>query len=128
MESREEKAAERRTPVSWWDCVMSPPGTSCPPALIEFTTSAIVRPSGARRRASVATWISRCSPPTTRTVATPGTGSLGTLSSSTLEQSTVDVATELTNMIQSQSGYQSNGQALKASTDMMKVLTALNIG
>jgi flagellar hook protein FlgE len=61
------------------------------------------------------------------TVGPPRSGSLGTIGSGSLEQSTVDVATELSNMISAQFGYQSNGQALKASTDMMKTLVGLNI-
>jgi flagellar hook protein FlgE len=63
----------------------------------------------------------------TPTVAPPGSGALGTIGSNTLEQSTVDVATELSNMISAQYGYRSNGQALKASTDMMKTLVDLKI-
>ena len=56
-----------------------------------------------------------------------GAAGFGTIQSGNLEASTVDVATELTNMIIAQRGFQSNSQALKASTDMMDTLTRLNV-
>jgi flagellar hook protein FlgE len=60
-------------------------------------------------------------------VGTAGTGSLGTIHSSELEQSTVDIATELTNMIIAQRGYQANTQVFKAGADMLSTLVNLNL-
>ena len=51
-------------------------------------------------------------------VGTAGTGELGTINSSELEQSTVDIATELTNMIVAQRGYEANSQVFKAGADL----------
>jgi flagellar hook protein FlgE len=60
-------------------------------------------------------------------VGTAGTGSLGTISSSELEESTVDIATELTNMIVAQRSYQANSQVFKAGADMLSTLVQLNL-
>ncbi len=60
-------------------------------------------------------------------VGTAGTGGLGTINSSELEQSTVDIATELTNMIVAQRGYDANSQAFKAGADMLSSLIQLNL-
>lgn len=56
-----------------------------------------------------------------------GTGGLGTVNSGQLEQSTADVATELSNMIIAQRDFQANSQAMKTSTDAMKTLVDLKI-
>lgn len=61
------------------------------------------------------------------TVNTAGTAGLGTINSSELEQSTVDVATELTNMIIAQRGYQANSQVFKSAADLMSTLINLNL-
>jgi flagellar hook protein FlgE len=60
-------------------------------------------------------------------VATPGSGGLGTIDAGALEQSTVDVATELSNMIVAQYDFQANSQAMKTSADAIKTLVDLNI-
>ncbi len=60
-------------------------------------------------------------------VGTAGSGQLGTIQSSELEQSTVDIATELTNMIVAQRGYQANSQMFKAGADLMSTLINLNL-
>jgi flagellar hook protein FlgE len=60
-------------------------------------------------------------------VGTAGTGQLGSINSSELEESTVDIATELTNMIVAQRGYQANSQTFKAAADMMSTLIGLNL-
>jgi flagellar hook protein FlgE len=60
-------------------------------------------------------------------VGTAGTGSLGTIRSSELEESTVDIATELTNMIVAQRSYQANSQVFKAGADMLSTLVQLNL-
>ena len=60
-------------------------------------------------------------------VGTAGTGQLGSINSSELEESTVDIATELTNMIVAQRAYQANSQMFKASADLMSNLIQLNL-
>jgi flagellar hook protein FlgE len=60
-------------------------------------------------------------------VGTAGTGQLGAIKSSELEQSTVDIATELTNMIVAQRGYQANSQMFKAGADLMSTLIQMNL-
>lgn len=52
----------------------------------------------------------------------PGKGSLGRLVSSALEQSTVDLASELTTMIESQRSYQANSKVFQTGADLMDVL------
>jgi flagellar hook protein FlgE len=52
----------------------------------------------------------------------PGSSGLGTLQSSSLEGSAVDTATELTSMIQAQSGYGFNSQVFQTSSDVIKDL------
>ncbi len=56
---------------------------------------------------------------------TAGTGATGKIQSDALEQSTVDLATELTNMIQAQRGYEANSKVLQAASDMLSNLTHL---
>ena len=51
-----------------------------------------------------------------------GTGGLGTINSNALEQSTVDLATELTNMVQAQSNYQANSKVFQSGAKMLDVL------
>jgi len=58
-------------------------------------------------------------------VGTPGTAGLGSISSATLEQSTVDLASELTNMIVAQHAYQSNAKVFQTGTDMLDILMTL---
>jgi flagellar hook protein FlgE len=60
-------------------------------------------------------------------VGTPGTGQFGTINSSELEESTVDIATELTNMIVAQRAYEANSQMFKAGADLMSNLIGLNL-
>ena len=50
------------------------------------------------------------------------TGGAGSIQSDTLEQSTVDLATELTNMVVAQRGYEGNSKVLQAASDMLGVL------
>ena len=58
-------------------------------------------------------------------VGVAGTGGLGTVNSSSLEQSTVDLATELTNMIQAQSAYEANSKVFQAGAKILDVLNGL---
>jgi flagellar hook protein FlgE len=58
-------------------------------------------------------------------VGTAGTGGFGTIASSSLEDSTVDLATELTDMIQAQSAYQANSKVFQAGADLLDILNNL---
>jgi flagellar hook protein FlgE len=58
-------------------------------------------------------------------ISTPGSGGVGSLESSSLEQSTVDLATELTEMIEAQQGYQANSKVLQTGSDLMSVINNL---
>ena len=58
-------------------------------------------------------------------VGAAGTGSFGQIDSSTLESSTVDLATELTSMIAAQRGYEANSKILQTSADMLSVVNNL---
>jgi flagellar hook protein FlgE len=56
-------------------------------------------------------------------VGTAGDGGFGTIASSSLESSTVDLATQLTEMIVAQRGYEANSKVFQAGSDL---LTQLN--
>jgi flagellar basal-body rod protein FlgG len=56
---------------------------------------------------------------------TPGTGGLGTISQGFLEQSNVNLPTELTNLIIAQSTFQYNAQALNVENETLQATTAL---
>ena len=58
-------------------------------------------------------------------VADASTSGLGLIKSGELEGSTVDLATELTNMIQAQRGYEANSKVLQAGSDLLSVLNRL---
>jgi flagellar hook protein FlgE len=60
-------------------------------------------------------------------VGTAGTGGLGSIKSSELEESTVDVATQLTNMIVAQRSYQANSQVFKTGADLLNTLINMNL-
>ena len=55
-------------------------------------------------------------------VGTPNTGSLGTLNSSSVENSNVDLTAELVNMITAQRVYQANAQTIKTQEDRKSVV------
>jgi flagellar hook protein FlgE len=57
-------------------------------------------------------------------VGTPG-GDFGTTSSGTLEMSNVDLATEFTNMISAQRGFQANSRVISTADDMLNDLVNL---
>lgn len=59
------------------------------------------------------------------TVGVPGSNGLGQTISGALEKSTVDVATELTTMIEAQYGYTANSKVFQTSTELMDVLINL---
>jgi flagellar hook protein FlgE len=58
-------------------------------------------------------------------VGTAGTGGLGTIASSSIEDSTVDLATELTDMIQAQSAYQANSKVFQTGANLLDILNGL---
>lgn len=55
----------------------------------------------------------------------PGTDGRGSVLSNTLEQSTVDMATELTTMIDAQRGYTANSKVFQTGAELMDVLVNL---
>ena len=55
----------------------------------------------------------------------PARGSFGTIQSSSLESSTVDLATELTDMIQAQSAYEANSKVFQTGANILDVLNNL---
>lgn len=58
-------------------------------------------------------------------VGTAGSAGLGTIASSELEDSTVDLATELTQMIEAQSSYQANSKVFQTGSDILDILNNL---
>ncbi len=59
------------------------------------------------------------------TIGSAGVGGLGTISSSTLEGSTVDLATELSTMIIAQRSYTANTQSFQVASEILQVLNNL---
>ena len=68
--------------------------------------------SGARRRLSAPTTVGRRSQ-----FGNADTAGLGTIDSSSLEASTVDLATELTNMVEAQSSYEANSKVFQTGAE-----------
>ena len=58
-------------------------------------------------------------------VASPGSGSLGTLQSSALEEANVDLTEELVNMITAQRIYQANAQTIRTQDQVLQTLVNL---
>ena len=58
-------------------------------------------------------------------VGTAGSAGFGTIASSSLEDSTVDLATELTDMIQAQSAYEANSKVFQTGANILDVLNGL---
>ena len=56
---------------------------------------------------------------------TAGGAGFGSIESSSLESSTVDLATELTEMIQAQSAYEANSKVFQTGADILDVLNGL---
>jgi flagellar hook protein FlgE len=54
-----------------------------------------------------------------------GEGGMGTMVSSALEQSTVDLASELTAMIESERNYTANSKVFQTGAELMDVLVNL---
>ena len=61
-------------------------------------------------------------------VGNAGTGGLGSVDSSSLEQSTVDLATELTSMVEAQSSYEANSKVFQTGSDILSILNNLKTG
>ncbi len=59
------------------------------------------------------------------TISTANTGNLGAIDQSSIESSTVDIATELTNMITAQRSYEANSKVVTTSSELLQVLTNL---
>ena len=59
------------------------------------------------------------------TIGSAKTGTLGEIDSSSLEQSTVDLATELTSMITAQRSYEANSKVIQTSSDLLSVISNL---
>jgi len=58
-------------------------------------------------------------------VGTAGTAGFGSIVSSSLEGSTVDLATELTSMIQAQSSYEANSKVFQTGANLLSILNKL---
>jgi flagellar hook protein FlgE len=56
---------------------------------------------------------------------TANTGQLGKIDSSSLEESTVDLATQLTQMVATQEAYQANSKVMQTASDLMSVINNL---
>jgi len=56
---------------------------------------------------------------------TAGATGLGSIASSSLEQSTVDLATELTSMVEAQASYQANSKVFQTGSDLLSILNNL---
>jgi flagellar hook protein FlgE len=59
------------------------------------------------------------------TVGTAGAEGFGVIASASLENSTVDLATELTQMIEAQSAYQANSKVFQTGADLLDILNNL---
>jgi flagellar hook protein FlgE len=58
-------------------------------------------------------------------IGTPGSGSLGVVQSSAVEDSNVDLTAELVSMITAQRIYQANAQSIKTQDEVMQTLVNL---
>jgi flagellar hook protein FlgE len=58
-------------------------------------------------------------------IGSAGTGGLGTIQSSALEDSNVDLATELTSMIEAQRGFTANSKSFQTGADLLDVVVNL---
>ena len=60
-------------------------------------------------------------------IGTAGSANLGRIAGSTLENSTVDLASELTTMIQAQRSYTANSKAFQAGAEMLDIISNLKV-
>ena len=61
-------------------------------------------------------------------VGAPGNGSVGTIQAGTLEASNVDLATEMTELIEAQNGFEANGSVISTSNTLLQDLVNLKSG
>ena len=61
-------------------------------------------------------------------VGAPGNGSFGTIQAGTLEASNVDLATEMTELIEAQNGFEANGSVISTSNTLLQALVNLKNG
>jgi flagellar hook protein FlgE len=61
-------------------------------------------------------------------VGNAGSTGLGTVDSSSLEESTVDLATELTSMVEAQSSYEANSKVFQTGSAILSILNNLSTG
>ena len=87
-------------------------------ALANFTSPEGLSPLGNNVWAET----SKSGPPL---VGIPGTGTLGALQSGTVEESNVDLTTQLVDMITAQRNYQANAQTIKTQDALMQTLVSL---
>ena len=59
-------------------------------------------------------------------IGTATSGGMGSIEASTLEASTVDLASELTTMIAAQNDYQANSKVFQTGSTLLQVLINLN--
>ena len=59
-------------------------------------------------------------------VGTPDTGGFGSTVGGELEMSNVDLATEMTNMITAERGYQANSRVISTADEMLGTLVSMN--
>jgi flagellar hook protein FlgE len=64
----------------------------------------------------------------TATIGTPGTGGFGSTIAGSLEMSNVDMATEFTNMITAERGYQANSRVITTADDMLQTIVTMGEG
>ena len=91
-------------------------GTSASPS--SPTTTGLLRLSGNR-------WAAHPSAPAPAQVGTPDGNDLGQTIGGTLEMSNVDLASEFTNMIIAQRGFQANSRVISTSDEMLQDLVNL---
>ena len=60
-------------------------------------------------------------------VSAAGSNGTGLIESSSLEGSTVDLATELTDMISAQRGYEANSKVLQTASDLLGTLNNIRV-
>ena len=89
--------------------------------------SSFPNPSGLTRDGG-STWSASASSGTPNTPGTPGAGGLGTTVSGELEMSNVDMATEFTNMITAERGYQANSKVITTADQMLQTVVNMAQG
>ena len=73
-------------------------------------------------------WSATAASGTTATLGTPGQNGMGTIASGELESSNVDMATEFSNMIEAQNGYEADSKVITTADQMLQALVAMPQG